>query len=317
MMVLKSLMFLSENSELLDPRDLGAAVEAAAIVEAAGIDGIAFGGHLVMGRAAQSAGPKFNPRDFDGIGNHDPAAAHPSTMVMLGAVAARTTRIGIHACAILPVLTHPLQVAKDLATLDVLTKGRLVVWPTVSWQEQEYDAIGVPFHKRGKMLDEHLAIWREVWANSPASYEGEFYRFQDIWVEPKPWRPEGPPIWITGNELHAAALRRLVKYGSAFAPIKPVSPQEHARIREAFEAAGRDPTTLVFTGGFRGRFGTPDGLADLEQAFGAIAPQAEAGARIFLFKPSQFIRRLDELSGLCARVVARLKAETARLEGLR
>ena len=316
-MALKSLMFLGENQEMLNPRDMGALVEAALIAEEAGIDGVALGGHVAMGSLAQAAGPKFNPREFDGMGNQNPANSHPSAMVMLGAVAAQTTRIGIHACAILPVLAHPLQVAKDLATLDLLSKGRLVVWPTVSWQEQEYIALDKSFNKRGKMLDEQLAIWREAWAKSPASYEGEFYKFEDVFIEPKPCRPEGPPIWITGDKLHAPALRRLAKYGSGISPINPLSADDHARIKEAFEAVGRDPSGLAFPGGLWAGFDTPDGLADLEQAFGRMAFMAKAGTTHFLFKPSQFVNRLDELSGLCGRIVARLKEETSRLEGSR
>ncbi|KOG86988.1 F420-dependent oxidoreductase family protein, partial [Streptomyces varsoviensis] len=89
--------------------------------------------------------------------------------------------------AVLAPLRHPLLLAKELATLDLLSKGRLVVLPTVSWSEDEYAALQVPFARRGRLLDEHLAAWQRLWEPGPASFEGEHYRFHDVWLEPKPY----------------------------------------------------------------------------------------------------------------------------------
>ena len=108
-----------------------------------------------------------NPRDYALPGNQDPATPWPSPLVLLSAIAAATTRIRLVAGALISPLRHPLATAKDLATLDRLSGGRLVVQPTVSWHRDEYDALGVPFGQRGEILDEQLEIWAEAWNGSP------------------------------------------------------------------------------------------------------------------------------------------------------
>ena len=67
----------------------------------------------------------------------------------------------------------------------------LVVQPTVSWQRAEYAAHGIPFERRGRILDEHLAAMRALWSGSPAEFHGELFDFADVWSEPKAWRPDG------------------------------------------------------------------------------------------------------------------------------
>ena len=93
------------------------------------------------------------------------------------------------------------------ATLDLLAEGRLVVLPTVSWHEPEYRALGVSYADRGALLDEHLAAWRVAWDPSPASFAGTHYRFDDVWVEPKPWRPDGVRLWFGSTTLHERLLQ--------------------------------------------------------------------------------------------------------------
>jgi alkanesulfonate monooxygenase SsuD/methylene tetrahydromethanopterin reductase-like flavin-dependent oxidoreductase (luciferase family) len=73
------------------------------------------------------------------------------------------------------------------------------VLPTVSWHEEEYAALGVPFAQRGAMLDEQLEILAGCWAPGPVSHRGCFYAFEEVWVEPRPYRAEGPPLWFGGT----------------------------------------------------------------------------------------------------------------------
>jgi probable F420-dependent oxidoreductase len=306
-MSIKTIMILSENWELFDPRNLMSLVEAAQVAEAAGMDGVMVSEHIVMGPGAGGRGYKRNPREYDGPGNHQPDTSHPSLITMLGALAAATSRVKIYAGAILPVLRHPLQVAKDLATVDLLSKGRLVVLPTVSWHEQEYAALGVDFHKRGKMLDEQFEIWRKVWAETPASFHGEFYNFDDIYVVPKPWRPEGPPLWITGERLHKPALRRAIAYGSGFAPGAPIPLAEREELFEALAEAGRDTASFDLMGGIIGTFDDVDDVADLDAALERFRAERDYGWTAAIIKPTQFIRHPDELPDFCRKVVQRVK----------
>ena len=305
---MKTMLLLSENWDLFSSRDLPSLVNAAKVAEAAGIDGVMLSEHIVLGPDAGAGEPKRNPREFDAPGNQPSNTPHPSSIVLLGAIAAATTRLTLYAGAVLPVLRHPLHIAKDLATIDLLSQGRLIVLPTVSWHKQEYAALGRDFHKRGKMLDEQLAIWRKVWRESPASFSGEFYQFDDVYLEPKPWRPEGPKVWITGGSLHPAALRRLVEYGSGYGPGGPMAPGEKEKIYAALTAAGRDPKDFDIMGGIMGRFDGPDDLADLEDAFGQLPAVVSAGSTAVIAKPSQFIRHPDELPEFCRRFVERIKS---------
>jgi probable F420-dependent oxidoreductase len=229
-------------------------------------------------------------------------------LVLLSAVAAATTRLRLVAGAIIPPLRHPLLLAKDLATLDLLSEGRLVVQPTVSWHRSEYDAVGVPFGSRGALLDEHLAAWDALWRDTPASFEGTHYRFHDVFLEPKPFRPEGPALWFGGSSLHDPLIRRIVKYGHGFNPLGRPIPEDISRLRHAMAAAGRSIEELEMVGGTRGAFPDASGVADLEQALSSIPEQVDAGFTSICIKPSQFIDDADRMSAFCREVVERVAA---------
>lgn len=306
-MAMKTILLLTENWELFDPRDLSSLVDAAKVAEAAGIDVVMVSEHIVLGPDAGAGEPKRNPREFDMPGNQPSDTTHPSLIAMLGALAAATSRVGLLAGAILPVLRHPLQVAKDLATIDLLSKGRLIVMPTVSWHKQEYTALGVDFHKRGKMLDEQLEIWRKVWSESPVSYQGEFYQFSDAYVVPKPWRPEGPRLWITGDRVGKPQLRRAIAYGSGFGSPGPMHPGDKELLFDELKAAGRDLSSFDLMGGIMGFFKGADDVADIEQGFAQLQANRDFGATHVVAKPSQFIRHPDELPEFCRKFVTRVK----------
>ena len=123
--------------------DVSDLVDFAVAAEAAGIDGVMVSEHIVLGPSANALGLPKNPRDYALPGNQEPWTSWPSPIVLLSAVAQATERLRLVAGAIITPLRHPLALAKDLATLDRLSGGRLVVLPTVSWHEEEYDALGV------------------------------------------------------------------------------------------------------------------------------------------------------------------------------
>ena len=186
---------------------------------------------------AERAGLPANPRDYALPGNQDPATWWPSPLVLLSAVAAATTRIRLVAGALISPLRHPLASAKDLATLDRLSGGRLVVQPTVSWHRDEYDALGVPFGQRGEILDEQLEVWAKAWRGSPSRHDGKHYSFGPVWVEPPPARTGGPELWFGGSSLHPRLIARLVRYGSGFNPLGPAG--DLAPLEAAMTAAAR------------------------------------------------------------------------------
>src|SRR5439155_4990780 len=151
----KLILILSENWTLTSPRDLRQLVRFAVEAEEAGFDGLMMSEHIVLGAGSDADGLPANPREYALPGNQDPGTSWPSSLVLLGAIAAATSRVRLVAGAIIAPLRHPLVLAKELATLDLLAEGRLVVQPTVSWHRAEYEALGVPFDARGDLLDEH------------------------------------------------------------------------------------------------------------------------------------------------------------------
>jgi len=299
-------MILSENATLWPERDLGALVQAAVDAERAGVDAVMCSEHVVLALGSDANGRPANPREYALMGNQDPATSWPNSIVMLSAIAAATRRVRLVAAAILAPLRHPLLLAKELATLDLLSGGRLVVQPTVSWFRPEYEALGADWDARGDLLDEHLAAWRAAWGPSPASFDGAHYPFTDVYLEPKPFRPEGPAIWIGGARLHGRLLARLVDYADGFHPLGQPTDEELARIRAAMIDAGRDPGALEMVGGTRAVFPDPDRPADLGRALESIPAQVERGFRTFCFKPSQFTDDQAAVPALCQDVVRRV-----------
>jgi len=310
-------LVLSENWTLTPPRDLRALVRMAEEAEAAGVDAVMLSEHVVLGPSAGAQGRMENPRDYAAPGNQDPDTPWPDSIVLASAIAARTTRLRIALAAIIAPLRHPLLLAKQLATLDLLAEGRLVVQPTVSWAEEEYAALGVPFRHRGAILDEQLAAMEAAWRDAPASFEGQWFSFRDVWCEPRPFRPDGPRMWFGGQSMHDALLRRIVRYGSGFHPFGAPSPDDLRRLEAGLQAAGRELAELELVGGIRPRFTAPDRPADLDEALDGVAGQLEQGSTAICFKPSMYSDDPRDVPDLCRRVVARVEREAVARSGRR
>jgi probable F420-dependent oxidoreductase len=300
-------LILSENWTLVPARDLRAPVRMAVEAEDAGFDAVMVSEHVALGPGADARGVPANPREYALPGNQDPSMPWPDPFVLLGAVAGATRRVRLVLSSVIAPLRHPVLLAKQLATLDRLSEGRLVVQPTVSWHRAEYEALGVPFEVRGELLDEHLAAWRALWRDAPASFEGRHYRFANVYLEPKPVRPDGPALWFGGETVHERLLRRLVAFGSGFNPLGRPSDEDLTRLRDAMVAAGRDPGELEMVGGTRGRFPDAASVADLDEALAAIPAQLARGFATICVKPSQFVDEADQVGVFCRDVVARVE----------
>jgi probable F420-dependent oxidoreductase len=293
------LAILTENHTMRpapEPRDL---VQWAVEAERAGFDSVMVSEHIVLGPSANANGVPQNPRDYALPGNQDPATPWPSPLVLLSAIAAATQTIRLVAGAIISPLRHPLALAKDLATLDRLSDGRLIVLPTVSWHKDEYDALGVPFEHRGAILDEQLAIWARAWAGNPVSFTGNHFQFCDVWIEPQPARPGGPLLWFGGSTVHRRLLARMERYASGFNPLGSPSDAELT----ALEEAGCGPDRIEYVGGTRGIFPDADSVADLDRALATIPGQIDRGFGTICIKPSQFIDDSNTIGEFCRRVI--------------
>jgi probable F420-dependent oxidoreductase len=301
-------LILSENWTMTSGRDLAALVRWAREAEDAGFDSVMISEHIVLGPAAGAAGVMANPRDYAEPGNQDPATPWPSSIVLLSAIAAVTERIRLVAGAVIAPLRHPLLIARELGSLDLLSGGRLVVLPTVSWLAEEYAALGVSFRQRGDLLDEHLAAWTTLWRDTPASFDGQHYSFRDVYFEPKAFRNSGPRLWLGGAGMHRRMTERIVRYGAGFNPLGRPSAAQMQVLWDAMRAGGRQPASLELVGGTRAVFPDPVRTADLGQALDVIPAQIEQGFTTFCIKPSQFTDDPADVARFCRDVISRVSA---------
>jgi probable F420-dependent oxidoreductase len=166
-------------------------------------------------------------------------------VVSLAFVAGVTTRIRLGTSVLVMPYYTPVMLAKQLATLDHVSEGRLDVGLGIGWSRDEYDAVGVPFDKRGRRADEFLACLKAIWTQEPVEFHGEFYRVPRAFVRPRPLQTPHPPITIGGYGV--AAVRRAVTHADGFnggnVPLDSVAPLV-TELRTAAERAGRDPSRL-------------------------------------------------------------------------
>jgi probable F420-dependent oxidoreductase len=142
--------------------------------------------------------------------------------------------------------------AKALATIDVLSGGRLTVGIGVGWLAEEFKALGAAdFKHRGAVTDEYVDIFRKLWTGKPTAYSGRFYSFDEVICDPMPIQAGGPPIWIGGHS--GPALRRVARVGDGWHPVgataaSPLPPEEMreklGQIERMMQAEGRDFSKL-------------------------------------------------------------------------
>lgn len=180
----------------------------------------------------------------------EPAGQYPTDMPLmepltgLSFMAACTERIGLGPEVLVLPQRPAVLVAKQIATLDRLSGGRIRLGVGIGWQEREYEALGVPFSRRGARVDEAIRLLRMCWSEPSITFEGRFNRVRAVSMEPKPVQPGGPPIWIGGGS--PAALKRVGTLGDGWLGGMNVGAEQIATIRRHAEEAGRDPNALGF-----------------------------------------------------------------------
>jgi probable F420-dependent oxidoreductase len=179
-------------------------------------------------------------------------------------VAAVTTRLRVATGILILPQRNPVTLAKELATLDVLSGGRVDLGIGVGWLREEFEALGVPFESRGARTDEYVAAMRALWNDDPATFKGEFVAFERCHSNPKPVQPGGIPIVIGGHSQ--AAARRAGRLGNGFFPgryrdeeLRPLLETMRASATEA----GRDPAAIEITAGGALDLGGVQRFADL------------------------------------------------------
>src|SRR5437773_9621538 len=174
----------------------------------AGVDRLVVSDHVVFGEqldayARPEIGGQRGGRQPTGPDGHwlEPLTA-------LGVIAGATERFRLSTGILLAALRRPVVLAKAAATLDVLSGGRLDLGVGVGWQREEYEAAGLDFAQRGRLLDHTLEVCQTLWRDSPARFESEDLTFECIHQMPHPVQPGGVPIWVSGKIGRASCRER-------------------------------------------------------------------------------------------------------------
>ena len=217
--------------------------------EEMGFNLISVSDHVVIPRDIASRYPYSETGEF--AGRDSGACLEQLTTLSFLAQATSSARL-LTSVMVLP-HRSPVLTAKMLATIDVLSAGRLNVGCGVGWMREEFEAIGAPpYEKRGAVGDEYIRAFKELWSSDDPSFEGAYCRFSNISFLPKPAQQPHPPIWVGGES--PPALRRAGRLGDVWYPIgnNPrfplATPSDYlesvTRLRRAAEEAGRDPSTI-------------------------------------------------------------------------
>ena len=236
------------------------AMEAGRAAEAAGFESFWTVEHVIFPSGYQSQYPYSQTGKM-------PAAANtpiPDPLIWLAFVAASTTKLRLATGILILPQRNPLVLAKEVATLDAMSGGRVELGIGVGWLEEEFDALGVSWARRGHRTDEYVAAMRALWAGDEAEFSGEFVNFSKASSNPKPANGT-VPIVIGGHSR--AAAERAGRLGDGFFPGKG-NPTELAEsfdiVRQTAAAAGRDPVTIEFSAGSAGIAGS-DPVAAVEE----------------------------------------------------
>ena len=178
----------------------------------------------------------------------DETAVIPDPLIWLAYVAAATSTIRLATGILILPQRNPVVTAKALATLDVLSNGRVTLGVGAGWLREEFEIIGVPFEERGARLDEAILALRALWTQESPTFDGRFFSFAGAYCRPQP-RQGSIPIHIGGHTERAA--RRAGELGDGFFPGRAGDklPGLIAGARRHAEAAGRDPDAIEITAG--------------------------------------------------------------------
>lgn len=137
--------------------------------------------------------------------------------VSMSWLAARNPDLELGTTVVVLPYRHPLLMARMFANIDQLSGGKLIVGIGVGWAQQEFEALDVPFNKRGALSDESLEIMLRFWSEEKISYQGKYFQFNDVATAPRPLQQPHPPIWVAGHS--EAAYQRTVRFSAVWHPI--------------------------------------------------------------------------------------------------
>ena len=184
---------------------------------------------------------------FFGEHHQDRDGFLPSPLIVATAVAARTRQLKVGTSVILLPLHHPVQLAEDVVTLDIVSRGRIILGVGLGYQPADFRAFGIPMESRVGLLEEGMEVIRNCWTGKPFSFSGKHFQLDDVQVPPAPFQNPSPPMWIGASAPRGA--RRAGRIADGFvagprtdldSPIRLVETYKQAAIR-----AGREPQVVL------------------------------------------------------------------------
>jgi len=235
--------YLPTRGALAEPDALAVLVSSA---EAKGFHSVMIADHIVIPIEIESKYPYTVSGEFPGL------EGSLETLTLMAFIAAKTERLRIVSSVMILPHRNPVTTAKMLATIDVLSKGRLTVGVGVGWMREEFEALhAANFDDRGAVSDEYIEIFKKLWTEDPAVHAGKFYNFEALRCQPMPVQEPHPPIWIGGHSR--PALRRVARHGDGWHPVGanaavPLTAKELGvsidELKRLTEAEGRDFDSL-------------------------------------------------------------------------
>ncbi len=251
---------------------------------------------------------------------------------LLTYAAAVTERLRLGSAVLLTALRSPVHLAKSLATLDHLSQGRLIVGVGLGGNPAVYPAYGISATRRAARFAEGIRLMKRLWTEPRVTFEGEFWKLQNVSMEPKPLQKPHPPIWFGAH--HPTAVKRAVELGEGFMGAGSISTARFAEevqmLRKLLEEAGRDPDAFPigkrvyiaidrdavraanrlaeWFGAFYGKPQLAEEVSicgSAEECLDRLADVVAAGARLLMFHP--VFDELDQLEQFASAIAPRLK----------
>ncbi|MEW2483959.1 TIGR03619 family F420-dependent LLM class oxidoreductase [Mycobacterium sp. NPDC049093] len=279
-------------------------------MDAAGIDRVVVSDHVVFG---ENPAAYANPALGGIAGGRQPTGPDGQwldPLTVLTALAANTSRIRLGTAILLAALRRPAVLAKQVSTLDVLSGGRVDLGVGVGWQREEYEAAGLPFERRGRLLDHTLEVCQQLWTQQRSTYQSPELSFTDIHQMPKPVQAGGVPIWVSGT-VNVAVARRLTRFGRGWIPWGAAIADPAGAItamKDKISDLGGDPTGLQVLGHGR-TVKREDRSVDLAASAASAVPLIAAGVTDVRFTLS-LPKDVSQATDLLAELVAEFRSAT-------
>ena len=294
-----------------DPGGWGHIIDLACAADTAGVDRVVMSDHVVFGEDLEAYADPAKGGSRGGKQPTGPDGHWLEPVATIAYLAALTTRVRFASNILIAALRRPVVLAKELATIDVLSGGRLDLGVGVGWQREEYEAAGLSYDGRGRLLDHTIEVCQLLWREQTAAYDSDGLTFDKIHMMPKPLQAGGVPVWVSGT-VNGRAMERLAKFGSGWIPWGDDAEDITAgiaKMRAAVSALGRDPSDLGVVGNLMMER-NPDGEVDIDATMAKAPAMVDAGVTDFRLYPMP-PRERSGATAYLTELVSRFRAATS------